>query len=221
MRMKQMMKDIIIEFEEPVIIYYDNTSIVSMSKNLVLHSKTKHISIKYHVLRQKVVEKEIRLEYVSTKDQNIDIFTKIFPKDTFKYLNDLLKIFGLESCKLVGTPMIIGHKLSSKDETPAVEQKKYISMIGDLQYLTQTRLDIENVVGIVARFQVDPKEYDYAIVKRIFIYLKETSDYGIWYGRLSNFTLCAYTDADWASNLDDKKSTSGGAFFLGEDWFLG
>ena len=55
MWMKQMLKDIRIEFEEPIIIYCDNTSIVSMSKNPILHSKTKHISIKYHVLREKVI----------------------------------------------------------------------------------------------------------------------------------------------------------------------
>ena len=49
-----------------------------------------------------------------------------------KYLKDFWKILGLESCKHVGTPMIIGHKLSSKDETPTIEQKKYRSMIGGL-----------------------------------------------------------------------------------------
>lgn len=47
-----------------------------------------------------------------------------------KYLKDLLKRFGLENCKPVGTPMVTGHKLSRKDETPAVEQKNYRSMIG-------------------------------------------------------------------------------------------
>ena len=47
-----------------------------MSKNPIFHSKTKHISIKYHVLREKVVEKEIRLEYVNTKEKITDIFTK-------------------------------------------------------------------------------------------------------------------------------------------------
>ena len=69
-----------------------------------------------------------------------------------KYLKDLLKIFGLKNCKHVGTPMITGHKLSNKDETLIVEQKKYRSMIGGLQYLTHTKPDIENAVGIVARF---------------------------------------------------------------------
>ena len=63
-----MLEDIEIEFIELVIIHCDNTSIVSMSKNHLFHSKTKHVSIKYHVLREKVAQKEIRLEYVSTKD---------------------------------------------------------------------------------------------------------------------------------------------------------
>ena len=76
--------------------------------------------------------------------------------------------------------MITSPKLSIKYETPTVE-KKYKSMIGGLQYLTRTRLDIENVVWIVGRFQVDPKEYHYVAVKRIFTYLKGTFDYGIWY----------------------------------------
>ena len=55
-----------------------------MSKNIVFHSKTKHISIKCHVMREKVAKKEIKLEYVSTKDQIKNIFTKPLPKDTFE-----------------------------------------------------------------------------------------------------------------------------------------
>ena len=46
-----------------------------------------------------------------------------------KYLKDLLKRFGLESCKLVGTPTITSRKLSSKDETPIAKKKKCRSML--------------------------------------------------------------------------------------------
>ena len=84
--MKQMLKDIRIEYNEPIVIHCDNTSTINMCKNLVLHSKTKHNSIKYHMLREKVVEKEIRLEYISTKEKIADIFTKPLPKETFEYL---------------------------------------------------------------------------------------------------------------------------------------
>lgn len=111
--------------------------------------------------------------------------------------------------------MITRHKLSIKDQTPTIEQKKCRSTIGGLQYLTHIRPYIENVVGIVARFQVDPIKSHYAIVKRIFRYLKGTPEFGLCYDRSNDFTLCAYTDADWVGSMDDRKSTNGGAFFLG------
>jgi len=63
-----MLKDIKIEISEPVVIHCDNTNTINMTKNSGLHLTTKHISIKYHMVREKVAEKEIRLEYVSTKD---------------------------------------------------------------------------------------------------------------------------------------------------------
>ena len=95
MWMKRILKDIEIVFEELVIIYCDNTSTVSMSKNHVLHSKTKHISIKYHMLREKVADNEIRLEYVSTKDQIVNIFMQLLPKDTFECLRVMLGVMPL------------------------------------------------------------------------------------------------------------------------------
>ena len=87
-----MLKDIEIKFEEPIVIYCDNTSIISMSENPILHSKTKQIATKYHVLREKVAEKEIRLEYINTKEQIANIFTKDFPKDTFEHLRGIILV---------------------------------------------------------------------------------------------------------------------------------
>ena len=110
--------------------------------------------------------------------------------------------------------MVTGHKLSTKDETPTIEQKKYKSIIGGLQYLTHTRPNIANVVGIFARFSANPREAHYVEVKRIFRYLKGTSKFGLWYDRANDFTLSAYSNVDWGGSMGDRKSTSGGAFFL-------
>lgn len=60
-----------------------NTSSINISNNPVMHSRTNHISIKNHYLREKFVEKEEQLEYISTKEQVVDIFTKALAKDTF------------------------------------------------------------------------------------------------------------------------------------------
>ena len=54
------------------------------------------------------------------------------------------------------------------------------------------------------------------VFKRIMRYLKGTEDYGLYYKKNKKFELRAYTDADWVGNIDDRKSTSGGVFFLGK-----
>ena len=54
------------------------------------------------------------------------------------------------------------------------------------------------------------------VVKRVMRYLKGTEDFGLYYKKNEKFELRDYTDADWAKNIDDRKSTSGGAFFLGK-----
>lgn len=89
---KQMIKDFGIQIDYPIVIHYDNTITINMSKNPMMHAKTKHIEIKYHFLREKVVEKEVMLDYVTAKDQLANIFTKPFPKDTFEYLREKLEL---------------------------------------------------------------------------------------------------------------------------------
>ena len=55
-----------------------------------------------------------------------------------------------------------------------------------------------------------------ATVKRILIYLKGNVHYGLWYPKSNNFTLREFTDVDWEGSIDDRKSTSGAAFYLGD-----
>jgi hypothetical protein len=92
--MKQTLIDIQFEYDEPIPIYCDNTSANSISKNPVMHSKTKHIPIKYHFLREQVAEKNIGVEYVGTKEQVADIFTKLIPREAFEYLRQRLGVIS-------------------------------------------------------------------------------------------------------------------------------
>ncbi|KAK0594067.1 hypothetical protein LWI29_033342 [Acer saccharum] len=110
-----------------------------------------------------------------------------------KYAKNLVKKFGLEKAKHCDTPMSTTLKLS-KDAS----------------------------VGLCARYQADPKESHLSSVKRIIRYVNGTSNYGIWYSFDTNASLVGFSDADWAGNCDDRKSTSGGCFFLGNNlvsWF--
>jgi hypothetical protein len=77
--MKQNLTDILVDYDDPIPSYCDNTSTISISKNPAMHSKTKHIPIKYHFPQEHAAEKNIRVEYVGTKEQVAYIFTKPLP----------------------------------------------------------------------------------------------------------------------------------------------
>ena len=74
-----------------------------------------------------------------------------------KYIKEMLKKFGMEDSKLVGTPMCTGLKLTKDDDSKEVDQTLYRSMIGKLQYVVHKRSDISLVVNIVARFLAKPR----------------------------------------------------------------
>ena len=105
-------------------------------------------------------------------------------------------------------------KLSLDAAGVEVDPTLYRGMIGNLLYLTASRPDFAFSVEVCAWFQSAPKESHLTAVKRIIRYINGTSDYGIWYSRDSNECLASYSDADWAECIDDRKSTSGGCFYL-------
>ena len=61
----------------------------------MMHTKTKHIVIKYPYLRELVQDKEVKMEYVNTKEKIIDIFTKALPKDAHEYLRGKMGVIPL------------------------------------------------------------------------------------------------------------------------------
>ncbi|KAK0593555.1 hypothetical protein LWI29_006532 [Acer saccharum] len=139
-----------------------------------------------------------------------------------KYAKSLVKKFGLENAKHYDTPMSTTLKLSKDASGKDVEQSLYRGMIGSLLYLTASRPNICFSVGVCARYQANPKESHLVTVKRIIRFVNGTSNHGIWYSFDTNPSLVGFSDADWAGNCDDRKSTSGGCFFLGNNlvsWF--
>lgn len=60
-----------------------------------MHTKTKHIAIKYHYMRELVQDKEVKLEYMHTKEKIIDIFNNVLPKYAHEYLRGKLVVIPL------------------------------------------------------------------------------------------------------------------------------
>ncbi|GKC63724.1 retrovirus-related pol polyprotein from transposon TNT 1-94 [Tanacetum coccineum] len=133
-----------------------------------------------------------------------------------KYAQEILKKHGMTSCDSIGTPMATKHLDADLSGTP-VDQTKYRSMVGALMYLTASRPDIVHATCYCARYQAKPTEKHLTAVKRIFRYLKNTINMGLWYPKDTGFKLTAFSDLDHAGCLDSRKSTSGGIRFLGGD----
>jgi hypothetical protein len=128
----------------------------------------------------------------------------------------MLKRFQMEYSTTVSTPMVVGCKINKDDISPDVDQRTYRSMIDILLYIIASHLDIMQAFGMVGRYQYAPKQSHLVAVKRIFKYFKGTMTYGLWYPINHIFQLIAYSNVDWENCLDERKSTSGGAFFLGD-----
>jgi hypothetical protein len=67
-----------------------------------------------------------------------------------KYIREMLKRFGMEDCEPVITPMKTSCKLSKDDDSKSTDQRKYMSMIGSLLYVTTSKPDVMQTVGHVA-----------------------------------------------------------------------
>lgn len=64
---------------DSTIIFCDNKSTIAIAKNPIHHGKTKHIIVKYHVIREAKKEGEVKLVHYSSKKQLADILTKLLP----------------------------------------------------------------------------------------------------------------------------------------------
>jgi hypothetical protein len=132
-----------------------------------------------------------------------------------KYIQDIVKKFGMKNGKPIKTPMGTNGHLDLDTGGKFVDQKVYRSMIRFLLYLSASRPDIMLSVCMCARFQANSKEVHLRAVKRIMRYLVYTPKFGLWYPKGSTFDLIGYSDADYARCKINRKSTSETCQFMG------
>jgi histone deacetylase 1/2 len=123
---------------------------------------------------------------------------------------------GMRECKPLPTPLSASEKLSvTEGELLGPEDStRYRSIVGALQYLTLTRPDIAFSVNKVCQFLHAPTTVHWTTVKRILRYVSGTVSLGLTFRRSSSALVSAFSDADWAGCVDDRKSTGGFAVFF-------
>ncbi|RVW18807.1 Retrovirus-related Pol polyprotein from transposon TNT 1-94 [Vitis vinifera] len=138
-----------------------------------------------------------------------------------EYVKKVLSRFNMNEAKPVSTPLGSHFKLS-KEQSPKTEEERdhmskvpYASAIGSLMYaMVCTRPDIAHAVGVVSRFMSRPGKQHWEAVKWILRYLKGSLDTCLCFTGAS-LKLQGYVDADFAGDIDSRKSTTGFVFTLG------
>jgi len=80
-------------------IYMDNSSVIALAKNLVFHDRSKHIDTRFHYLRDCIANKKIKVKYVKTQDQVVNIFTKPRKYNVFIKMRNVLGVMNKSSLR--------------------------------------------------------------------------------------------------------------------------
>ncbi|CAJ2639359.1 unnamed protein product [Trifolium pratense] len=138
-----------------------------------------------------------------------------------EYINRVLHRFNMGSAKPVSTPLASHFRLS-KNQSPQTEEEKesmanipYASAIGSLMYaMICTRPDIGHAVGVVSRFMSNPGKAHWEAVKWILRYLRGTIEKCLYFVK-GELKVQGYVDADFAGDVDHRRSTTGYIFTVG------
>ncbi|KAI3789909.1 hypothetical protein L2E82_02715 [Cichorium intybus] len=132
-----------------------------------------------------------------------------------RYSVNLLNRFGMLDCKPALTPIDTNAKLCANYGRELEDTTMYRKIVGSLIYLTLTRPDIAFVVGLLSRFMQNPRKPHLDAIRRVLRYIKSTINYGILFKRESTCKLFGFCDADYAGDLNTRRSTTGYIFMLG------
>lgn len=133
-----------------------------------------------------------------------------------KFVLDLLKEYDCLGYSPSSSPLDPTIKLKAKEGTPLQDPSYYRKLIGKLNFLTNTRLDIAFSVQQLSQFMQDPRTPHLQAAFHILRYLKQDPTLGIQLSNSSDCTVKAYCDSDWASCPDSRKTMSGYLILLGD-----
>lgn len=82
----------------PTILYCDNRSTISITKNPAMHGRTKHIDLRYHHIRELVADGQIQLNFCGTDEQVADVLTKSLPVYKFERFREKIGVLNKGVC---------------------------------------------------------------------------------------------------------------------------
>ncbi|KAK4380821.1 Retrovirus-related Pol polyprotein from transposon RE2 [Sesamum angolense] len=133
-----------------------------------------------------------------------------------KYLQDIIHDCQLDCAKPTSTPLPAGIKFDASSGSSLASPERYRRLVGRLLYLGFSRPDISFAVQQLSQFIQHPRQPHWDAALHLVRYLKGTPTLGLFFASTSSLKLTAYSDSDWASCLDTRRSVSGYCVFLGD-----
>lgn len=81
--LRQVLFDMGFKQADPTVIHVDNAGSIQLAQNAGYHSRTKHMDVRFHYIREKIQDKTVRLKYIPTEDNTADILTKPLERNKF------------------------------------------------------------------------------------------------------------------------------------------
>jgi len=132
-----------------------------------------------------------------------------------KYALDILSQTGMIGCKPCSTPYLKDNKDLYDAAETLPDPTVYRQLIGKILYLTNTRPDLCFSIHLLSQFMQAPTVKHYAAAQHILRYIKANPSQGLFFPADNQIQLKAFSDSDWGTCPDTRKSTTGFCIFLG------
>ncbi|KAG2775354.1 hypothetical protein Pcac1_g13982 [Phytophthora cactorum] len=187
-----------------LLVYVDDVLVTGSSATLIAEVK-RQLKSRFEMTDSGKCSFILGIEVVDNEDGSVTL-------NQVRYVSDILECFGMQNCKPAASPVDLSMKLVPSDFSTKLDAP-FREAVGALMHLmNSTRPDIAFAVGYVSRFMENPQVEHWTAVKRIFRYLQGTKSHGIRFTPSKGVDFRGYSDADWAGDHSDRKSTSGYLF---------
>lgn len=190
-----------------VAVYVDDKLILSKSREAINQLKSQ-LAGQYDLSDLGEAQWILGMEIIRDRDKGTIELSQT------RYVESILDRFGMQDGRSVSTPIETNLKLTKLTE-PEIEARAYQSALGALMYaMLATRPDLAFAVGVLSRHAATPGEPHWTALKRVYRYLRGTTEARLTFSGDTTDTPLGYADADWAADVNDRRSISGYVFIL-------
>ena len=189
-----------------LMLYVDDLLIFGSSKERVAEIKVQ-LGQKYKMKDLGLVNRYLGIDFVHTTDGKVFLHQN-------NYTTELLKECNIEPRMVKTIPLLVGLVLEADTHTTSVDISAYCHIVGKLIFLCHTRLDISYTIGIMSHYMHSPQAAHWSALQHILRYLNYTPVLGILIDPSDESTLHGFTDSDYLSCKNTRRSVGSYIFKL-------